>query len=54
MKSFQNIEPYVNVNMNEKKGLLLNTFNHLLYVTSDAQILSILRNLTNSERGNLI
>lgn len=54
MKSFLYIEPYVYVNMNEKKGLLLNTFNHLLYVTSDAQILSILRNLTNSERGNLI
>lgn len=54
MKSFLYIEPYVYVNMNEKKGLLLNTFNHLLYVTSDVQILSILRNLTNSERGNLI
>lgn len=54
MKSFLYLEPYVYININEKEGLILNTFNHLLYTTSDAQVLAVLRELIASDRGHLI
>lgn len=51
---FLYVEPYVYITVKSGQGLVLNTFNNKVYITSNEQVVQILSNLLASDRGNLI